>query len=248
MLGAARRILHPNPRSSLVIGLGTGSSAGWLGAVPAMERVDVVELEPVDRSTWRARARRSTSDVLRQPEGARHIGDAREILLTTRERYDLIASEPSNPFRAGIASLFTQEFYRAASDRLTDDGLFLQWLQAYDVDAPTVRTVYATMASVFPSVETWQTRGGDIVLVGGKRPPVYDLERIAARIEEEPYRAALRVRVAVDQAWPASWPATSPAIGWPARLARRRASRSTPTIATSWSSASRVRSGATIRW
>ena len=115
--------------------------------------------------------------MLNNPKVHVRIGDAREVLLTTSQTYDLIASEPSNPFRAGIASLFTQEYYRAASDRLTDDGLFLQWLQAYGVDASAVRTVYATMASVFPSVETWQTRGGDIVLVGAKRAPVYDAAR-----------------------------------------------------------------------
>ena len=192
MLALIGSILHPNPRSSLVIGLGTGSSAGWLGVVPSMERVDVVELEPIVLEV----ARQSSAvnqDVLNNPKVHVRIGDAREVLLTTSQRYDLIASEPSNPFRAGIASLFTREYYQAASDRLTDDGLFLQWLQAYGVDASAVRTVYATMGSVFPSVETWQTRGGDIVLVGAKRAPVYDLARIAARIEEEPYRTALRV-------------------------------------------------------
>ena len=192
MLALIGSILHPNPRHSLVIGLGTGSSAGWLGAVPSMERVDVVELEPIVLEV----ARQSSAvnqDVLNNPKVHVRIGDAREVLLTTSQRYDLIASEPSNPFRAGIASLFTREYYQAASDRLTADGLFLQWLQAYGVDASAVRTVYATMGSVFPSVETWQTRGGDIVLVGAKRAPVYDLARIAARIEEEPYRSALRV-------------------------------------------------------
>jgi spermidine synthase len=192
MLALIGSILHPNPRNSLVIGLGTGSSAGWLGAVPSMERVDVVELEPIVLEIAR-QSHAVNQDVLNNPKVHVRIGDAREVLLTTSQRYDLIASEPSNPFRAGIASLFTQEYYRAAADRLTDDGLFLQWLQAYGVDASAVRTVYATMGSVFPSVETWQTRGGDIVLVGGKRPPDYDLARIAARIEEEPYRSALRV-------------------------------------------------------
>jgi len=54
------------------------------------------------------------------------IGDARETLLTTREQYDIIASEPSNPYRAGVASLFTLEYYRAAADRLTDNGVFAQ--------------------------------------------------------------------------------------------------------------------------
>jgi spermidine synthase len=192
MLALIGSILHPNPTHSLVIGLGTGSSAGWLGAVPSMERVDVVELEPIVLEVAR-QSHSVNQDVLNNPKVHVRIGDAREVLLTTTQRYDLIASEPSNPFRAGIASLFTQEYYRAASDRLTDEGLFLQWLQAYGVDASAVRTVYATMASVFPSVETWQTRGGDIVLVGSKRPPVYDLARIATRIQEEPYKSALRV-------------------------------------------------------
>ena len=192
MLALIGSILHPNPKQSLVIGLGTGSSAGWLGAIPSMERVDVVELEPIVLDVAR-QSHLVNQDVMNNPKVHLHIGDAREVLLTTNQRYDLIASEPSNPFRAGIASLFTQEYYRAASDRLTDDGFFLQWLQAYGVDTAAVRTVYATMASIFPSVETWQTRGGDIVLVGSKRPPVYDLQRIAARIQEEPYPEALRV-------------------------------------------------------
>jgi spermidine synthase len=192
MLALIGSILHPNPRHSLVIGLGTGSSAGWLGAVPSMERVDVVELEPIVLEIAR-QSRAVNQDVLNNPKVHLRIGDAREVLLTTSQTYDLIASEPSNPFRAGIASLFTQEYYQAARDRLTDDGFFLQWLQAYGVDATAVRTVYTTMASVFPSVETWQTRGGDIVLVGTKRPPVYDAATIAARIEQEPYKSALRV-------------------------------------------------------
>ena len=192
MLALIGSILHPNPRRSLVIGLGTGSSAGWLGAVPSMERVDVVELEPIVLEVAR-QSRVVNQDVLNNPKVHVRIGDAREVLLTTSQTYDLIASEPSNPFRAGIASLFTQEYYQAAADRLTDDGFFLQWLQAYGVDASAVRTVYTTMASVFPSVETWQTRGGDLVLVGTKRAPVYDVARIAARIEEEPYKSALRV-------------------------------------------------------
>ncbi len=190
MLALIGTMLHPEPKRSLIVGLGTGSSAGWLGAVPSMERVDVVELEPIVTEV----ARHSTPvnhDVLNNPKIHLRYADAREVLLTTRDQYDVIASEPSNPFRAGIASLFTQEYYRAANDRLSDDGLFLQWMQAYNIDTPAVRTIYATMASVFPSVETWQTRGGDVVLIGSKQPLVYDLARIRQRVEQEPYRSAL---------------------------------------------------------
>ena len=108
-------------------------------------------------------------------------GDARETLLTTAARYDVIASEPSNPYRAGIASLFTQEYYRAAAGRLTEDGVFVQWVQAYDIDARTLQTIYATLTSVFPHVETWQTQGSDLVLVARRRPFVESTASLAAR-------------------------------------------------------------------
>jgi spermidine synthase len=190
MLGLLGAVRHPHPRRSLVIGLGTGSSAGWLAAIPSMERVDVVELEPLVLDVARA-SRAVNRDVLAARNVHVVLGDARETLLTSSARYDVIASEPSNPYRAGIASLFTQEYYRAAAGRLTDDGVFVQWVQAYDIDARTMRTIYATLASVFPEVETWQTIGADIVLIARRRPFVESSAAIAARAAAEPYRSAM---------------------------------------------------------
>jgi spermidine synthase len=190
MLGLLGAIRHPQPRRALVIGLGTGSSAGWLGAIPSMEHVDVVELEPLVLDVARA-SEAVNHGVMHNPKVRITIGDARETLLTTGERYDIIASEPSNPFRAGIASLFTIEYYRAARARLTDDGVFAQWVQGYEIDARTLRTIYATMAAVFPQVETWQTNHGDLVLLATGRPRGYDAAALRARIAEEPYKAAL---------------------------------------------------------
>ena len=192
MTGVLGAIVGANPRRSLVIGLGTGSSAGWLGAIPAMERVDVVELEPRILDVARA-CEAVNKDVLTNPRVHIAIGDARERLLTSSDRYDLIASEPSNPFRAGIASLFTREYYEAATNRLTPDGVFVQWVQAYEIDARTLRTVYATFASVFPYVETWQVGPDDLALLGATHPLGYTAQRLAERIEEEPYKTALRV-------------------------------------------------------
>ncbi|MEO8257842.1 MAG: fused MFS/spermidine synthase [Acidobacteriota bacterium] len=190
MLGLLGAIINPGARRSLVIGLGTGSSAGWLGAVPGMERVDVVELEPLVVDVARA-CDEVNRDVLRNPKVHLTIGDARETLLTGRERYDLIASEPSNPFRAGVASLFTRDYYAAARERLTDDGVFLQWVQLYEIDARTLATVYATIAAVFPSVEAWQAGGGDLVLVGSKKGLTYRADVLTARIQQEPFKTAL---------------------------------------------------------
>jgi len=190
MLGLIAALRHPAPRRSLVIGLGTGSTAGWLGAIPSMERVDVAELEPLVVDVARACVP-VNHDVLANPKVHVTIGDAREILLTARDRYDIIASEPSNPFRAGIASLFTLEYYRADSDRLTDDGVFVQWVQGYEIDAPTLRTIYATLAAVFPQVETWQTNAADLALVASKRPGGYNAAALRARIGQEPFKSAL---------------------------------------------------------
>jgi spermidine synthase len=190
MGGLVGGILHPAPKSALVIGLGTGSTAGWLASVPEIERVDVVELEPVIRAVAGV-CRSVNRDVLQNPKVHITIGDAREVLLTSRNTYDIIFSEPSNPYRAGIASLFTREYYEAIASRLAPDGLFLQWLQAYNVDGKAVRTIYATLASAFPLVDTWELAVGDLLLVASRKAIGYDAAELRARIAEEPYRSAL---------------------------------------------------------
>lgn len=183
-------IIHGAPRTAMVIGLGTGSTAGWLGKIPSIERVDVIELEPAIVEVAR-RSAPVNEQILDNPKVNLIIGDAREVLRVSSERYSLIFSEPSNPYRAGIASLYTQDFYQAMTERLEDDGLFLQWVQAYEVDAQTVRTVYATLSSVFPVVETWQARSDDMVLVASRKPIVHDVAALRARIASEPYQRAL---------------------------------------------------------
>src|SRR5436190_6171196 len=185
-------LLAPNPQRALVIGLGTGSSAGWLGAIPSMQQVDVVELEPLIVEVARA-CRAVNLDVMSNPKVRVTIGDARERLLTSKRNYDLIVSQPSNPFRAGIASLFTKEYYDAARNRLSPDGAFVQWIQAYEIDARTLRTVFATFASAFPHVETWQVGPDDLALIGATRPLGYTAEGLAARIRNEPFRSAVAV-------------------------------------------------------
>ncbi len=194
LLGA---LLHPGPKRSLVVGLGTGSTAGWLGKVPGMERVDVVEIEPEIREVA-ARCAAANQDVLGQPNVRIVYGDARELLLVTRDRYDLVFSEPSNPFRAGIASLFTEEFYGAVARRLTEGGVFVQWVQAYEIDARTVETIMRTLQGAFGHVQVWQTIDKDMVLVASRAARPVDADELRRRIAGEPYRAALRIAWRVD--------------------------------------------------
>ncbi len=186
LLGA---FLHPHPKSAMVIGLGTGSTAGWLGAVPSIERVDVAELEASMKEVAR-RCATVNHNVIDNPRVRILIGDARETLLTIPARYDVIFSEPSNPYRAGVASLFTHEYYQAIASRLEEGGVFLQWLQMYEIDRGTVETIYATLSSVFPTIETWRLGASDMVLLASAKPLVHDARVLRARALEEPYRSA----------------------------------------------------------
>jgi len=191
MSGLLGALLHEAPKRILVVGLGTGSTAGWLADVPGVERVDVVELEPAVAEVAR-RCALVNRNALQNPRLHVYFADAREHLLTTRESYDLIVSEPSNPYRAGIASLFSRDFYRAVKSRLREGGLFLQWIQAYEIHARSLRSLYATFAAEIPVVESWQTLTSDLMLVGGQSPPRHDLERLRRRLSEEPFRTALK--------------------------------------------------------
>ncbi|WP_395840309.1 fused MFS/spermidine synthase [Cystobacter fuscus] len=190
MGGLIGALAHPNPRHALVIGLGTGSTAGWLGSVPEMERVDVVEIEPAILEMAR-RCADVNERVLDNPKVNIIFDDAREVLLASHESYDIIFSEPSNPYRAGIASLFSREFYQGVRRRLAPGGIFLQWVQAYEVDSRTVRSIYATLSSEFGAVESWQTQAGDLILMATAEPWRHDMERMRARVAQEPYRRAL---------------------------------------------------------
>lgn len=185
LLGA---LVHGDPRRALVIGLGTGMTAGWLGSIPTMDHVDVAELEPSIVEVAR-RAAAANQNVLARPNVSLHFGDGRELVLTTRDRYDLIVSEPSNPYRAGISSLYTIEFYEAVSHHLRDKGLFVQWVQGYEVSADTIRTIARTLRRVLPHVEVWQSMFGDILFMASKEARVLDADRIRARLAEEPYRS-----------------------------------------------------------
>ena len=191
-LGILPAALHPDPKTCLVVGLGTGETAGWLGRIPSIQRVDAVEIEPALDEMVR-RCASVNGDVLHNPKVHVIYNDAREVLLTNPQTYDIIASEPSNPYRAGIANLFTREFYEAVRGRLNQGGLLIQWLQAYETDGTTVLTVLATLKSVFEHVEIWQSKQDDMLLLCSNQPFSYTAEGLRRRIAEEPYRTALAV-------------------------------------------------------
>lgn len=183
-------ILHENPQKALVIGLGTGCSSGWLGAVDGITQVDTIEIEPAMLEVAR-QCSTMNRNVLENEKVQIIFGDGREILMTSREKYDIIFSEPSNPYRIGVSSLFTREFYQAVSQRLNNKGYFAQWVQGYEVDSQTIKVIYATLASIFPVIETWETQDSDLLFLCSMQETDYSVPRLRKRVQKEPFRTAL---------------------------------------------------------
>jgi len=163
------------PRSVLVIGLGSGVSLASALTHP-VDRVDVLELSPevVEASAWFAESNRHALD---DPRVDLFVGDARSRLRFgngTGEPplYDVITSQPSNPWVAGEASLFTREFFTLARDHLAPEGVMCQWIQGYGLAPDDFRSVVATFQDVFPEVGLWEesTAGGDYLLIGSIEP------------------------------------------------------------------------------
>ncbi len=191
MLGLLAPLLREKLSDALVVGLGTGETAGWLAECPDTKRVDVIELEPAVGEMGR-RCGELNFNVMNHPKVNLIYNDAREVLLTTPNQYDLVVSEPSNPYRAGVASLFTDEYYAAAKKRLRPRGVFVQWLQGYEVDVLTVQTVFATLLRQFKHVEVWSGIANDLILVCRDDDEPYDWENIGSRLGQHPFQQGVR--------------------------------------------------------
>ena len=180
MLGLAPVVARPGATSAFVIGQGTGVTTRVLATVPGMTRVKVVEIEPAVLQMDGFFLRINDS-VLARPNVHAIVDDARSALQLDRDRYDVIVSEPSNPWVAGIATLYTPEFFRIARARLADDGVFCQWIQLYQLPLPIVAGIVRSLREVFPYVHVWFGGTADLVVLASPRPITYGrqwLERL----------------------------------------------------------------------
>jgi spermidine synthase len=178
MLGLAPVAAHREPRSALTIGFGSGVTTAVLAAVPGMERVRVVEIEPAVL-TMAPLFRHVNDDVLARPNVTAIVDDARSALQLSPEKFDVIVSEPSNPWVAGVATLYTPEFYRIARRHLAEDGVFGQWVQLYQLPLSVVAGIMRNVRAVFPYVTVWSGGAFDLVVLGTAQPQVPDTTWVA---------------------------------------------------------------------
>ncbi len=161
-------LVKPAAKDVFVLGMGSGVTAGAALAYP-IERLDIAEnCEPViTAANIFAGWNRHVLDDLRT-----HVWreDARTVLKLHPQSYDVIITEPSNPWTVGVGSVFSREFYEIAASRLKPEGVVAQWFHVYEVNDDIVRLVLRTFNSEFPYVEVWDTGIGDIVILGSKQP------------------------------------------------------------------------------
>lgn len=169
MAAALPLAIHPEPRDIAVIGWGSGLTTHALLGSQAPGRVDSIEIE----RAMHEGARLFGSKVARayaDPRSHLHVDDARTYFSAGHRRYDVIISEPSNPWVSGVASLFTREFYGFLRGHLRPGGIAVQWLQAYEISDPLLMTMVAAILAEFPHVEAYTTNGGDLLFVLGDAP------------------------------------------------------------------------------
>ena len=173
LLALAPVAARPDAASALAIGFGSGVSARTLADVPGMRRVRVVEIEPAVLEVAGLFAGVNDS-VLHRPTVSAVVDDARSALQVDSSTYDVIVSEPSNPWVAGVATLYTPEFFRIVRRRLAGDGVFCQWVQLYQIPVSVVATIVANIREVFPHAELWFSSPWDLMIVASGKPIRYD--------------------------------------------------------------------------
>ncbi|MBI4817056.1 MAG: fused MFS/spermidine synthase [Deltaproteobacteria bacterium] len=180
-------------KSALVIGFGSGVTSGALLEAPEVKRLRLVELEDAVIEASGRYFAHVNHRPFENPKFELSVDDGRTSLLLRDESYDVIVSEPSNPWMSGASSLFTQDFFRIAKRRLAKGGLFLQWLQLYELSAQNVETLFRTFKSVFPHFVVFSPspESSDTLVVGSDEPIVFERAELDSAFADPALRAEL---------------------------------------------------------
>jgi SAM-dependent methyltransferase len=190
LTGLIPALLAERPARCFVVGYGTGVTVGELAALPEAEEIVVAE---ISRGVLRAAPffAHGNLGASVNPKVRLVRGDAYRVLLRTKGRFDVIASEPSNPWMSGVEMLYSEEFLRAARERLEPGGIYAQWFHGYETDLETISIILRTYASVFDDVAIWYTLGPDLLLIGFAEGNPDPYPRLIARASSPPYHAGL---------------------------------------------------------
>jgi spermidine synthase len=191
MVGHLPGLIHPNPKSVLGIGFGAGVSAGTFTRYPGIEHITVCEIEPVIPPASTRYFAPQDYDVYHNPRTRIIYDDARHYLLTTTEKFDIIASDPLDVFVKGTAALYSKEYFEAVKQHLNPGGMFSLYVPLYETDQPTIKSELETFFQAFPNATVWSnTRDGlgyDMVFMGQAEPLKINLDEVEQRLARPDY-------------------------------------------------------------
>ena len=197
LVGHLPLLLKPDARDVLLIGLGSGMTLAAVERHP-VKSIDVVELEPAIIEASRL-FRRFTGSPLDDARAHLTVADGRQYLSNAERPYDVVISEPSNPWVSGMANLFTREFFQSARARLAAKGVMCQWVHAYSMAPEDFRTIVRTFAQVFPHTTLWEADlGNDYLLIGSVAELHPDLDELRASLETKPLRRDMAITNTAD--------------------------------------------------
>lgn len=176
LTGHLPMLLHPKAEKVLVIGMGSGMTLTAIASYPVSE-IHCVEIEEamVEGARYFDKSNRY---VLYDPRVKIFINDGRNFLLVRPEKYDVIISEPSNPWMAGVANLFSKEHYRTMGNRLNPGGIVCQWVQAYSMSTDDLKMIVRTFSQSFKQMTLWTAYYPDLMLIGTNDPGPIDFRHI----------------------------------------------------------------------
>jgi spermidine synthase len=193
MLGHLPALLHPNPKSVLIVGFGAGVTAGSFVPHHEVERIVICEMEPMIPPTASRYFGRQNYHVIDDPRTRIIYDDARHFVLTTPEKFDIITSDPIHPWVKGSATLYSKEYFELVKQHLNPGGVITQWVPLYESDGATVKSEIRTFFDVFPNGTIWgnDISGGgyDLVLLGQVDPAKIDVDAMQERLERPGYAA-----------------------------------------------------------
>jgi spermidine synthase len=194
MLGHMTTLIPENAKTVVVIGCGAGVTAGAVSIDPDLTQVTIAEIEPLVPKVVSTYFSEHNFDVIRNPKVRVHLDDARHFLLTTKEKFDAITSDPLDPWVKGAATLYTREFFEVVKSRLNPGGVVTLFVQLYESSDAAVKSEIATFLEAFPQgvvfANTINGQGYDLVLVGQLDPKPIDVDRVQARLSD-PKNAAI---------------------------------------------------------
>lgn len=184
LLGQLPMLLHPDPKQVAIVGMGSGITLGSVLS-HTIEHVDAIEIEPavVDAAKYFAEfSNNATAD--RRVKLV--VADGRNFLMSAGNQYDVISSEPSNPWLSGSSKLFTKEYFSLLKNAINKDGVILQWINMYAISSYGLKSVISAYLDVFPEVAAFGIPlSNDLLLLGSNNRLQFDFSQLESRIKSE---------------------------------------------------------------